>query len=136
VAITDPLAVEVELPPFFEATSVFVRMLLSSVAMTSTFLFVALGVLMFPNRTFAPPPCLSQVSVLGSKLPAEQTTVGIRYAFENEPRPDPDDFANAMPGLNSNSAMADSVIDLVRTHRFAYAGIPVTSLVVTTFRVD
>src|SRR5262245_18844453 len=91
VTMTVPLAEEVELLPFFDATTVFVRMLLSSVAITSTFLFAALGVLIFPNSTFAPPPALSHVSVDGSKLPAEQTMVGIRNALENEPPPDPED---------------------------------------------
>src|SRR5436853_5900923 len=84
VTITEPLAVDVELPPFLDATSVFVRMLLSSVAMTSTSLFVALGVLMLPKSTLAPPPSLSHVNVIMSKLPAEHTTVGIKYAFEKE----------------------------------------------------
>src|SRR5260221_7450344 len=101
---TAPLAVEVELPPFFEATRVFVRMLLSSVAITSTFLLAALGVLMFPNRTFGPPPFFEQLrEPTRSKMPASQTIVGIRYAFANEPPPEPDDWAEAKPELSSST---------------------------------
>ena len=47
---TAPEAVELELMPFLEATSVLVRMLFSSVAMISTFLFDALGVLILPKE--------------------------------------------------------------------------------------
>src|SRR5262249_1604141 len=100
---------------------------LSSVAITSTFLFAALGVLIFPNRTFAPPPGLSHVSVDGSKLPAEQTTVGIKNAFENEPPPDPDDWASAEPALSCSIAVPNRAIEVVVKHRLARARIPLTS---------
>src|SRR5215467_8322167 len=92
---TAPDAVDVELAPFFDATSVFVRMLLSSVAITSTFLFAALGVLMFPYSTFGPPPLFEQVRPFVGSKPAVHTIVGIRNAFANEPPPDPPDCANA-----------------------------------------
>src|SRR5262245_5949337 len=129
--ITDPDAVDVDRSPFLEATTVFVRMLLSSVAITSTFLFVALGVLMFPKSTFAPPPALSHVSVDGSKLPAEQTTVGIRYALENDPPPDPDDWASALEAVSCNIDVTNSAIVVVVRHHFGSARIPLTSQVLT-----
>src|SRR5262245_25703092 len=114
---TAPDAVDVELPPFFDATSVFVRMLLSSVAITSTFLFAALGVLMFPYSTLGPPPFFEQFRLFPgtSKAPALHTIVGIRNALANEPPPDPADCANA--GLVHSAVPRISPI--VSTLRFA-----------------
>ena len=91
-------------------------MLLSSVAITNTFLFAALGVLIFPNSTFAPPPCLSHIIVVGSKLPAEQTTVGIRNPLENDPPPDPDDWASARTEPSCTNANTNSAIEIVVRH--------------------
>src|SRR5262245_8293263 len=75
---TAPDAVDVLLLPPFDATAVLVSRLLSSVAMTSTFLLAALGVLMFPNRTFGPPPVPLQLLNVPSVDDAVQATVGIR----------------------------------------------------------
>src|SRR6516164_5938493 len=75
---TAPDAVDVLLLPPVDATDVLVRMLLSSVAMTSTFLLDALGVLMFPNSTCGPPPPFAQLANVPSLDDALQATVGIR----------------------------------------------------------
>lgn len=62
--------------PFFDATVVLVRMLLSSVAMMRTFLLDALGVLMLPNRTADPPPAFEQPPIVVTS--AAQATAGTR----------------------------------------------------------
>src|SRR5215813_12906280 len=129
--ITDPDADATDFSPFLEATIVFVRMLLSSVAITNTFLFAALGVLMFPKSTFAPPPCLSHVIVVGSKLPAEQTTVGIKNAFENDPPPDPADWASACTAPSCRIPIMNTAIEVVTRRSFVPTRIPVPSPVDT-----
>jgi hypothetical protein len=84
------------LPPFVE-TCVFVRMLVSSDAISSTSLLFALGTLISAKRILAPPPLvgpqlvLTALVLLGSRLPAAHTTLGIKYAFENAPPPEPAD---------------------------------------------
>src|SRR5246127_2647545 len=101
------------LPPFVE-TCVFVRMLVSSDAMSSTSLLLARGTLISAKRILAPPPLvgpqlvLTALVLLGSKLPAAHTTLGIKYAFENAPPPEPADCAKARQGASVATAKAST----------------------------
>src|SRR6266853_1282372 len=90
-----PWAEDVDLLPPLEATVVSVRMLVSSEPIRITFLLAALGTLMLPYSTFAPPPCAVQELAVVALAVTEQTTVGIKYALANEPPPEPDDWATA-----------------------------------------